>query len=91
VAGDEDDLIAPHRHGVDWHCQDCREAWPCVIFRRRLRTLYHGEPEKITTFMGHFRDRAAVELPDLTPEQIEARFLGWINESPDRRLRLRSI
>jgi hypothetical protein len=40
--------------------------------------------------MHHFRERAAADLPDLTPVQVEARFLGWISDPPPRR-RLRSI
>jgi hypothetical protein len=53
--------------------------------------LYRREPEKLTTFVNHFRDRAAAELDGLTPEEIDARFLGWIDEPPHRRLGLRSI
>jgi hypothetical protein len=40
--------------------------------------------------MRHFRDRAAPELTDLTTEQVDARFIGWIARPPIRR-RLRSI
>ncbi|WP_121156384.1 hypothetical protein [Micromonospora pisi] len=62
-----------------------------MIFRRRLRALYHREPEKLTIFMSHFRDRAAAELPHLTPEQIDARFLGWIDRPSHQRSDRRSI
>jgi hypothetical protein len=62
-----------------------------VVFRRRLRALYDREPEKMATFMGHFRDRAAAELDGFTAEQIDDRFLGWIDNPPHRRRGLRSI
>ena len=62
----------------------------CAVFRRRARALYPGEPDRLTAFMRHFQDRAAPALPELTPEQIEARFVGWINDRPIQR-RLRSI
>ncbi|WP_326560492.1 hypothetical protein [Micromonospora sp. NBC_01796] len=87
---DNDDLLAPHRPDPAWNCGDCGELWPCPVFRGRLRSLYRGDTEKLTTFMRHFRERAAVDLADLPPAQIEARFLGWISDPPPRR-RLRSI
>jgi hypothetical protein len=90
VDDDDDDLIAAHRNDDRWQCADCREAWPCVIFRRRLRTLYQREPDKLRTFMSHFRARAAIELIDLDPAQLETRFLGWISGPPPGR-QLRSI
>jgi hypothetical protein len=92
VADDEgdDDLTAPHRPGVDWRCRDDGDPWPCAIFRRRMWTLYPDDPDRLTIFMRHFRDRAAPELTDLTTEQVDARFIGWIARPPIRR-RLRSI
>jgi hypothetical protein len=53
-------------------------------------TLYPDDPDQLTIFMRHFRDRAAPELTDLTTEQVDARFIGWIAQPPIRR-RLRSI
>ena len=87
---DDDDLLTPHRADSEWQCGDCAEPWPCPTFRARLRILYRREPEKLVTFMNHFRERAAGELTDLSVAQIEARFLGWIDDPPLRR-RLRSI
>ena len=87
---DDDDLISAHRNDDAWQCADCRGVWPCVTFKRRLRTLYQREPAKLRTFMSHFRDRAAPELPDLDPPQLDARFLGWISGPPPGH-RLRSI
>ncbi|RKR90660.1 hypothetical protein BDK92_5038 [Micromonospora pisi] len=87
---DEDDLSVPHRPDTGWLCADCARPWPCPIFRGRLRILYHRESDKLVTFMEHFRERAAEELTDLSPAEIEARFLGWISDPPPRR-RLRSI
>lgn len=40
--------------------------------------------------MSHFRARAAIELIDLDPAQLETRFLGWISGPPPGR-QLRSI
>ena len=57
------------------------------VFRCLLRALYQRDPNKLTTFMVPFRNRAAADLTDLTPAQIETRFLGWISEPPRRRLR----
>ncbi|WP_329105440.1 hypothetical protein OG792_32625 [Micromonospora sp. NBC_01699] len=87
----DDDLTSAHRPAPDdWRCPDDGEDWPCAVFRRRVRLLYPGEPDRLAAFMRHFRDRAAPALPELTPEQIQARFVGWINDPPVHR-RLRSI
>ena len=87
---DDDDLIAAHRNDDAWRCADCRDAWPCATFRRRLRTLYQREPDRLRTFMSHFRDRAIKDLTELNAAQLDARFLGWIAGPPPGR-RLRSI
>ncbi|WP_326556717.1 hypothetical protein [Micromonospora sp. NBC_01796] len=87
---DEDDLRAPHRPGADWRCRDDNGEWPCPVFRRRMWTLYRDDPDRMLAFMAHFRDRAAPVLVELTAEQIEVRFLGWIDEPPIRR-RLRAV
>ncbi|MGW4467972.1 hypothetical protein [Micromonospora sp. NPDC004704] len=87
---EDDDLIAAHRNDDAWQCADCREEWPCPTFRRRLRILYHREPDKLRIFMGHFRDRAAEELRELDSTQLDVRFLGWISGPPPGR-RLRAI
>ena len=84
---DDDDLVGAHRPGADWQCADCAQPWPCPVFRRRLRDLYQRDPDKLTSFMVPYRNRAAADLTDLTPTQIETRFLGWISEPPRRRLR----
>jgi hypothetical protein len=90
VTDDDDDLSAPHRPGDNWRCHDDSEEWPCPIFRRRMWVLYPDDPDRLATFMRHFRDKAAPTLPELTAKQIETRFIGWINDRPIRR-RLRSI
>ncbi|WP_329107247.1 hypothetical protein OG792_03465 [Micromonospora sp. NBC_01699] len=87
---EDDDLIAAHRNNDAWQCADCRDPWPCPTFRRRLRILYQREPGKLRTFMMHFRDRAAPELSELDPAQLDTRFLGWISGPPPGS-RLRSI
>ncbi|MGW4462091.1 hypothetical protein [Micromonospora sp. NPDC004704] len=87
---DDDDLVAPHRPGGDWLCRDDGEQWPCPVFRRRMWILYQDDHDRLATFMVHFRDRAALVLVQLTAEQVEARFVGWIDNPPVRR-RLRSI
>ncbi len=46
---------------------------------------------RLRIFMRHFRDRAAVDLTDLTPEQLDTRFLGWTSTSPPIHRRTRSI
>ena len=48
-------------------------------------SLYRNDRDRLRTFMAHFRDKAAIDLPDLTAEQIEARFTGWIADPPVRR------
>ena len=83
-------LGAPHRPGDDWRCKDDHEEWPCQVFRRRMWTLYRNDRDRLTRFMAHFRDKAASALPDLTADQAEARFIGWIHDPPIRR-RMRSI
>lgn len=83
---DDDDLLAPHRPDSGWKCGDCGQPWPCPVFCSRLRILYHREPDKLVTFMSHFRNQAAAELTDVTAAQIQARFLGWISDPPHRRL-----
>jgi hypothetical protein len=40
--------------------------------------------------MTHFRDRAATELGELDPAQLDNRFIGWIPGPPPGH-RLRSI
>jgi hypothetical protein len=54
-----------------------------VVFRRRLRVLCRREPEKLATFMNHFRDRATAELDRLTPEQIGARPVSRLDRRTD--------
>jgi hypothetical protein len=90
VTDDDDDLGAPHRPGDNWCCRDDGEEWPCPVFRRRMWVLYPDDPDRLAAFMRHFRDKAAPALHELTAKQIEARFIGWINELPIRR-RLRAI
>ncbi|MGW4465811.1 hypothetical protein [Micromonospora sp. NPDC004704] len=87
---DGDPMGAPHRPGADWRCRDDNEEWPCQVFKRRMWSLYRNDRDRLTTFMRHFRDRAGVDLDDLTPERAETRFLGWIHDPPVRR-RLRSV
>lgn len=87
---EDEDLTAPHRPGVDWSCRDDGEAWPCQVFRRRMWVLYRDDRDRLAMFMTHFRDRAGPVLLGLTTEQVEARFIGWIDAPPLRR-RLRSI
>lgn len=83
-----DDVIAAHRNDDRWRCVDCHDEWPCPVFRRRLLTLYQRDPDKLATYLRHFRDRAAADLPDLATAQLDERFLGWVSDPPlDRRLR----
>ena len=84
-------LVTAHRNDDEWRCVDCGTDWPCVIFRRRMRALYAEAPDRLRTFMRHFRDRAAADLGDLTPAQLDARFLGWTEPDPPLRQRMRSI
>ncbi|WP_329109733.1 hypothetical protein OG792_13060 [Micromonospora sp. NBC_01699] len=87
---DGDPMGAPHRPGDDWHCKDDAEEWPCQVFRRRMWSLYQGNRPRLAEVMGGFRDKATATLPDLTPEQAEARFVGWVHDPPVRR-RLRAV
>ncbi|MFK3983549.1 hypothetical protein ACI2K4_24590 [Micromonospora sp. NPDC050397] len=87
MAEETDDLSAPHRPGDDWRCRDDGREWPCQIFRQRMRLLYPDDPIRLAAFMRHFRDKAAPALPELTARQVEARFIGWINQPPTRHLR----
>lgn len=80
---------APHRPGDDWHCGDDGEEWPCLVFRRRMWTLYRTDRRQLFDVMRRFRDRAQADL-GLTTEQADTRFIAWIADPPARR-RLRSI
>ena len=88
--GETEAMGAPHRPGTDWRCRDDAEEWPCQVFRRRMWSLYRNDRDRLAAFMAHFRDRAAADLVELTAEQAETRFVGWINDPPVRR-RLRSV
>lgn len=88
--GDDDPTGAPHRPGADWRCRDDGEEWPCQIFKRRMWTWYRLDRSRLAEVMAGFRTKAMVGLPDLTPEEAEARFVGWVEDPPVRR-RLRSI
>lgn len=85
------DFISAHRNDDGWRCADCRTDWPCLVFRRRLRALYADDLARLRTFMRHFRDRAAVDLDNLTPAQLDTRFLGWIDRPHPRPRPRRSI
>lgn len=86
------DLVSAHRNDERWRCVDCGTDWPCAVFQRRLRSLYAENPDRLRTFMRHFRDRAAADLGDLSPTQLDARFVGWVDESRSHpRLHRRSI
>jgi hypothetical protein len=84
--GDHDALGAPHRPGADWRCRDDGKEWPCPVFRRRMWSLYRNDRNRLATFMRHFRNKAAADLTELTPREVETRFIGWINDPPERRL-----
>ncbi|MEV4624980.1 hypothetical protein AB0J90_01635 [Micromonospora sp. NPDC049523] len=86
----DDPMGAPHRPGEDWRCRDDHEEWPCQVFRRRMWTLYRHNRRQLVEVMGRFRDRAVDDLDDLSREQADARFLGWVADPPVRR-RLRSV
>ncbi|MGW4464370.1 hypothetical protein [Micromonospora sp. NPDC004704] len=90
MSDDDGALGAPHRPGDDWRCKDDEEEWPCQVFRRRMWTLYRNDRDRLVRFMAHFRDKAAPVLTDLTGEQTDARFIGWIRDPLVRR-RTRSI
>lgn len=75
---DTDDLSAVHRNDERWRCVDCLGEWPCPVARRRLLVLYRREPERLVTYLRHFRDRAAVELPALSTRELDLRFFGWV-------------
>ncbi|WP_329101655.1 hypothetical protein OG792_21675 [Micromonospora sp. NBC_01699] len=81
---------APHRPGADWHCRDDSEEWPCQVFKRRMWSLYQGNRPRLTEVMGGFRDKATADLNNLTAEQAETRFTGWVHDPPIRYTR-RSI
>lgn len=87
----DEGLITAHRNDAEWRCVDCGTNWPCAIFQRRMRAPYADEPDRLRTFMRHFRDRAASDLGDLTPAQLDARFLGWTEPDPAPRYRMRAI
>jgi hypothetical protein len=88
AGGDGDDLTAVHRYDERWRCVDCRDEWPCPVIRRRLLVLYRREPAKLRVYLRHFRDRAAVQLPELPTRQLDARFFGWTPDpNPARRRR----
>ncbi|MFK3979217.1 hypothetical protein ACI2K4_02435 [Micromonospora sp. NPDC050397] len=91
---DEQDADAPqgvpHRPGAEWHCTDDGEEWPCQIFKRRMWTWYQTDRRRLAWVMAGFRDKALASMPELTREQAETRFLGWVDDRPVRR-RPRSI
>lgn len=87
---DDEDVIAQHQHGPDWRCRACRDPWPCWFFQRRLLAVAHGRPQNLRIYMKQYRKLAGAELMDVAPEELDARFLGWLTCPPIRR-RLRSI
>jgi hypothetical protein len=50
-----------------------------------------GKPQNLRTYMEQYRKLAGAELPELTSDELDERFLGWLTRPPARRLRLRSI
>ncbi|MFK3980890.1 hypothetical protein ACI2K4_10995 [Micromonospora sp. NPDC050397] len=78
---DTDDLSAVHRNDERWRCVDCLAEWPCRVARRRLLVLYRREPARLVTYVRHFRDRAAVDLPALSTRELDLRFFGWVPAS----------
>ncbi|MFI6759912.1 flavin reductase [Micromonospora sp. NPDC050417] len=75
---DLEDLSAVHRNDEQWRCVDCHGEWPCPVIRRRLLALYRREPERLVTYLRHFRDRARAELPSAPTRELDLRFFGWV-------------
>ncbi|MFI6759774.1 hypothetical protein ACIBF5_11635 [Micromonospora sp. NPDC050417] len=75
---------ALHRPGRGWRCTDDGEEWPCRIFKRRMWTWYRDDRRRLAGIMAIHRDNAMAGMPNLTREQAQARFVGWVEGPPSR-------
>lgn len=73
-----DDRRARHVFdGPAWRCPDDGDEWPCDVYKRRLRRHYGRDAVGMIVFMHPFFERAVIDLPDVPPPELRARFLGW--------------
>jgi hypothetical protein len=71
----------PHR--PSWQCVDEPGVpWPCVVFKRRIWLQFPDNPDGLIAHMGTWMVAANEELPELSPDELIMRFVGWIDLWP---------
>ncbi|MEQ4300770.1 hypothetical protein ABNF97_05135 [Plantactinospora sp. B6F1] len=61
----------------DWTCAGCGEDWPCPHQQARFLVRYQHNRLALLSHLGRYAALAATDLPDLSPEELSTRFLGW--------------
>lgn len=58
-----------------WDCGACRQDWPCAAARHELRAEMH--PGALAVYVGGHLADASADMPQLSPQALHHRFLGW--------------
>lgn len=58
-----------------WDCMTCGQDWPCAVARHDLRSEMH--PGALAVYAGSHLADASADMPQLDPQSLHDRFLGW--------------